>query len=205
MHLRRGNGEAMRMRRAIALIAALAVSTSSAVLPARAGVTPTSPSNACEREMAAAAQKYDVPLAVLYAVGLTESGQKSSLQPLAMNIAGKAYYASDLADALQKFTAAEAAGVALIDVGCMQIDQHYHGDQFPSVAAMFDPHANVDYGARLLGRLYVQEGSWTLAVARYHAGPGNEPAQKQYVCRVMANMVASGFGGWTDAARSFCA
>ena len=193
------------MRRAIALIAALAVSTFSLAATARAGSLPAAPSSACEREMAAAAAKYDVPLAVLYAVGLTESGQKSSLQPLAMNIAGKAYYASDLSDALQKFATAQADGAVLIDIGCMQIDEHYHGDQFPSVAAMFDPHANVDYGARLLGKLFVQEGSWTLAVARYHAGPGNEPAQKEYVCRVMANMVASGFGSWTEAAKSFCA
>jgi soluble lytic murein transglycosylase-like protein len=49
-----------------------------------------------------------------------------------------------------------------------------------------------------------QEGSWTLAAARYHAGPDNDPAQKQYVCEVIANMVASGFGTWTDSARTFC-
>jgi hypothetical protein len=50
-----------------------------------------------------------------------------------------------------------------------------------------------------------REGSWTLAVARYHAGPRNIPAQKRYVCAVIRNMVASGFGEWTDNARTFCA
>jgi soluble lytic murein transglycosylase-like protein len=43
-----------------------------------------------------------------------------------------------------------------------------------------------------------------MAVARYHAGPNNNPAQKRYVCRVMANMVATGFGNWTPDAKIFC-
>jgi hypothetical protein len=34
--------------------------------------------------------------------------------------------------------------------------------------------------------------------------PDNNPAQQQYVCRVIANMVASGFGAWTATARTFC-
>ena len=160
--------------------------------------------NACEGEMRQASAKYDVPLGVLYAVGLTESGRKDSLQPLAMNIAGEPYFATSLDDAVRRFDAAEAAGIKLIDIGCMQINHYFHGDQFPSVRRMFDPHANVDYAARFLTTLRSQEGSWTLAVARYHAGPNNNPAQKQYVCTVITNMVATGFGRWTDAARDFC-
>jgi hypothetical protein len=39
---------------------------------------------------------------------------------------------------------------------------------------------------------------------RYHAGADNDPAQKQYVCQVITNMVASGFGAWTANARAFC-
>ena len=37
--------------------------------------------NACEREMTRAAKRYDIPLGVLYAVGLTETGKRGSLQP----------------------------------------------------------------------------------------------------------------------------
>jgi soluble lytic murein transglycosylase-like protein len=69
---------------------------------------------------------------------------------------------------------------------------------------MFNPRENVEYAAQFLKDLRVKEGSWTLAAARYHAGPDNNPAQKQYVCAVMANMVASGFGKWTPSARAFC-
>jgi soluble lytic murein transglycosylase-like protein len=69
---------------------------------------------------------------------------------------------------------------------------------------MFDPRRNVDYAALFLKRLREREGSWTMAVARYHAGPNNNPAQKRYVCAVITNMVATGFGSWTENARSFC-
>ena len=179
------------------VIATLIAFTSSAAALAAAA-------NPCEGEMRAAAVKYEVPLGVLYAVGLTESGRKDSLQPLAMNIAGEAYFATSLDDAIQHFDAAEADGIKLIDIGCMQINHYFHGREFASLRRMFDPHANVDYAARFLKALRRQEGSWTLAVARYHAGPNNNPAQKQYVCTVITNMVATGFGAWTDAARDFC-
>ncbi|HZP19764.1 MAG TPA: transglycosylase SLT domain-containing protein [Bauldia sp.] len=154
--------------------------------------------------MRGASARYGVPLGVLYAVGLTESGRRSSLQPYAMNIEGKPYFAASAAEAIAKFAEAKKAGARLIDIGCMQINYHFHGAEFPSLQAMFDPHANVDYGARFLKALRARERDWTLAVARYHAGPNNDPAQRQYVCAVITNMVATGFGAWTSAARDFC-
>lgn len=35
--------------------------------------------------MQRAATKYDIPIGILYAVGLTETGHRDSLQPYAMN------------------------------------------------------------------------------------------------------------------------
>jgi soluble lytic murein transglycosylase-like protein len=160
--------------------------------------------NVCEREMTQAAKRYDVPLAVLYAVGMTETGRRGSLQPFALNLEGPSFFAANLSEALRRFEEARKSGAKLIDVGCMQINHHFHSSQFRSLEAMFDPHENVDYAARFLKELRAREGSWTLAAARYHAGPANNPAQKQYVCQVMTNMVASGFGAWTANARAFC-
>jgi soluble lytic murein transglycosylase-like protein len=154
--------------------------------------------------MAIAARAYDVPLGVLYAVGMTETGRKGSLQPYAMNIEGKSYFAAGLADALARFAEASKAGAKLIDVGCMQINYYYHSEHFQSVSAMFNPRQNVLYAAQFLQDLRKREGSWTMAVARYHAGPDNDPAQKRYVCLVITNLVASGFGAWTSHARDFC-
>lgn len=158
----------------------------------------------CEREMTRAARLHGVPLGVLYAVGLTETGRKGSLHPYALNVEGRAVFAENVQDAMGKFNAAKKQGARLIDMGCMQINHHYHGDKFVSPEAMLDPVRNVEYAARFLKELRAREPSWTLAVARYHAGPNNNPAQKRYVCRVISNMVATGFANWTDNARKFC-
>jgi soluble lytic murein transglycosylase-like protein len=161
-------------------------------------------SQLCEREMMRASAKYGVPLGMLYSVGLTETGRRGSLQPYAMNVEGRAVFANSAAEAVQYFEEARRAGAKLIDLGCMQINHHYHRDQFSSVESMLNPRDNVEYAARFLSELKARHETWTMAIARYHAGPDNDPAQKRYVCRVIANMVATGFGQWTPNARSFC-
>lgn len=160
--------------------------------------------NPCEGEILRAAERYGVPAGILYAVGLTETGRKGSLQPFALNIEGRAVFARDKAEAIRVFTEARSGGAKLIDLGCMQINHHYHRDRFTGVADMLDPRRNVDYAARFLAELKKRHASWSMAVARYHAGPDNDPAQKRYVCRVIHNMVATGFGRWTTNARAFC-
>jgi soluble lytic murein transglycosylase-like protein len=159
---------------------------------------------ACEREMTRAAAVSGVPLNVLYSVGLTETGVRGELGPYDMNVDGKAVASASLAEALRRFGEAKARGARLIDIGCMQINYRYHGSRFASLAAMFDPAQNVDYAASYLKTLKAREGSWTLAVARYNAGPGNAAAERLYVCAVIRNMVASGFGRWTASARALC-
>ena len=186
------------MRIPLVLLTAICISDPA---PARTAV----PAKLCEREMVRASRKYSVPLGMLYAVGLTETGQKGSLQPYALNVEGKAVYGIDKRGALEQFARARAAGAKLIDMGCMQINHYFHAEHFASLDEMLDPGKNVDYAARFLKQLRDREGSWTMAVARYHAGPNNNPAQKRYICRVMANMVATGFGEWTPTAQTFCA
>lgn len=158
----------------------------------------------CEREIVAAASKYGVPAGILYSVGLAETGRKGSLQPYALNIEGKAVFAGNEREALQQFQKARASGVKLIDLGCMQINHHFHGGEFSSPSEMLNPRRNVEYAARFLAELHARHETWTMAVARYHAGPNNDPAQKRYVCRVIANLVATGYGSWTSNARTFC-
>ena len=191
----------MRATRRKTLLASLAVSLcalAASISDASAAV------GSCEREILAAAAKYDIPAGILYSVGLTETGRKGSLQPYALNIEGKAYFGANREEALQTFEAARARGAKLIDLGCMQINHHFHGDQFSSPAEMFDPRKNVEYAASFLARLHARHETWTMAVARYHAGPNNDPAQKRYVCRVIANLVATGYGSWTANAKQFC-
>lgn len=160
--------------------------------------------NACESHILNAAARYDIPPAILYAVGLTETGRRGSLYPYALNIEGRSVFPRSAAEALIEFDLARNQGKKLIDLGCMQINHHYHGDQFRSPREMLDPEKNVDYAARFLKRLRGEHETWSMAVARYHAGPNNNPAQKRYICRVIANLVTTGFGRWTPQARNFC-
>jgi soluble lytic murein transglycosylase-like protein len=185
--------------RRLALIALTAAAISSATIAAA-----TAAANPCEPEILRAADRYGVPVGILYAVGLTETGKKGSLQPNALNIEGKAVFPRSEAEAVAAFEAARSEGKTLIDLGCMQINHRYHAAEFRSVRDMLDPRRNVDYAARFLVSLHSRHESWSMAVARYHAGPNNDPAQKRYVCRVIANMVATGFGRWTENARTFC-
>lgn len=160
--------------------------------------------NACEAEILRASTRYGIPLGILYAVGLTETGKKGTLQPNALNINGKAVFPKSRTEAMADVRQAQAQGVRLIDIGCMQINHHYHAEHFRDLNEFFDPRRNVDYAARFLVQLKGRHDTWSMAVARYHAGPDNDPAQKRYICRVIANMVATGFGKWTDQASAFC-
>ena len=189
----------MLLAKILRITLAAACISSAPVLPAFAAGA-----NACEAEILRAAERYGVPPGILYAVGLTETGNKGSLHPNALNIEGRAVFARSRQQALAEFETARRNGVKLIDLGCMQINHHYHANRFANVGQMLDPRRNVDYAARFLIELKQRHGSWSMAVARYHAGPNNDPAQKRYVCRVITNMVATGFGKWTPQARSFC-
>ncbi len=162
------------------------------------------PENACERHIIAAAQRYDIPVGVLFAVGLAETGRSGSLQPYALNVAGKAVFPSSRRAAIELFRRHYDQGERLIDIGCMQINYRYHEKKFAGLESMLNPGENVAYAARFLAELRRREGSWAMAVARYHAGPDNDAAQKRYICKVISNMVATGFGRWTSQAIQFC-
>jgi soluble lytic murein transglycosylase-like protein len=158
----------------------------------------------CEREMTRAAAKYQIPLGILYAVGLTETGGGGHLHAYALNLEGDSIYSLNREQAIARFHAARSSGKRLIDIGCMQINWYFHNGSFASTEEMFDPHKNVDYAARYLRELKASEGSWTLAVGRYNAGKNNNPAQKRYVCAVLARLAESGFGAWTPRSAAFC-
>ena len=158
----------------------------------------------CEQQMTRAARANDIPLQILYSVALTETGNRGALDPYDMNVDGRAVHSDSLDEALARFALERSRGAKLIDIGCMQVNHRWHGSHFRSVAEMFDPERNVQYAASYLKSLRREAGSWTLAVARYNAGPSNARAQRTYVCAVIANMVASGEGRWTPNARDFC-
>jgi hypothetical protein len=158
----------------------------------------------CERYLPGIAKSEGVPLGVLYAVGLTETGVRGSLHPYALNVEGTTIITRSAAEAMSAFASAKAQGKKLIDLGCMQVNYHYHGTHFASAAEMLEPQKNIVYAARLLKSLYDKNGSWASAVALYHASPRKPEEQHLYICTIIRNLVASGFGGWTPAAKAYC-
>lgn len=189
----------MSVKRLLAAIGLLAISVSGAIAAPgdlKLGI--------CEAEIARASAKFGVPLPILYAVGLTESGGSGTLQPLLVATKTVSYVGKNLPDAIRKFNEIRATGTELIDLGCLQANYYWHKAEFRSLEEMFDPRANVEQAARFLSELYKRHGSWVMAAARYNAGPKNTPAQQRYVCNVMRNLVRSGFGSWTPRAKDFC-
>jgi hypothetical protein len=81
-------------------------------------------------------------------------------------------------------TELRSAGIRVVDVGCVQVNLHYHEDAFPNAARALDPMANARYAARFLKRLHDELGDWPAAVAAYHS---RTPSRGQaYRDRVMA-------------------
>lgn len=122
---------------------------------------------------AAAARQTGVPLPVLRAIALAETGRKRGEAfrpwPWTINLAGKGLWFDSEASA-QRFASARAAeGARRIDIGCFQLNYGWHGEGFASIAAMFDPRANALYAARFLRSLYDELGDWSRAAGAYHS------------------------------------
>lgn len=137
--------------------AALTVAATLAAVPAQA--------NECRTEIAAAAERHNIPLSVALTVARVESAN----DPLAMNIAGWPARAHSVRDAVIAVHKLKSAGIQSIDVGCMQINLKHHPHAFSHMEDAFEPHSNVDYGVRFLKRLYEQKRSWGKAIASYHS------------------------------------
>lgn len=137
---------------------------------ARAG---SADAEACERAIVEGARRGGVPEKVLHAISLTETGRPDSGRlrpwPWAVNREGKGYWFSSREEALAFARASIAQGRHSFDVGCFQINFHWHGRNFPSVETMFDPDASAAYAARFLRELYEQRGSWPAAAGAYHS------------------------------------
>lgn len=127
----------------------------------------------CDEVAYLAAAKTGVPLSVLKAISLTETGRKSGRGfrpwPWTVNMEGKGLWFDSRDEARAYVDKEFARGARSFDVGCFQINYKWHGDAFASIEEMFDPVANALYAARLLGQLYAELGSWGKAAGAYHS------------------------------------
>lgn len=146
----------------------------------------------CDSAARAAASTHGVPLQVMLAITRVETGRASQgvLQPWpwAVNHSGQSHWFDSHSEAVAFVEDAVMAGQSNIDVGCFQLNMHWHGAEFASIAAMFDPVQNADYAARFLVQNHEGTGNWVDAVALYHsATPVHAAAYVERVEKVLAS------------------
>ena len=114
-----------------------------------------------------------VPLSVLTAISLNETGRKNGgafrAWPWTVNLEGKGYWFGSREEALDFARKSYERGARSFDTGCFQINYRWHGEHFRSIEEMFDPLANALYAARFLRTLYAEKGSWDGAAGAYHS------------------------------------
>jgi hypothetical protein len=149
--------------RAVAVVLALA-----ATGPAMAGVVPD-----CEAMATRIGAAEGLPPGLLPAISRIESGRRVGrvvrAWPWTLNHAGRGLYFETRQEALAYLRQTVAEGPRNIDVGCMQVNHYWHGENFPSVEVMLDPETNIRYAVRFLKELYASKGSWEAAVKHYHS------------------------------------
>jgi transglycosylase-like protein with SLT domain len=127
----------------------------------------------CQDAARYAASKTGVPVTILQAISLTETGRKKNGEfapwPWTVNMEGKGVWFDSRQAAFDYATKNFDRGARSFDVGCFQLNFRWHGKAFPSLEAMFDPNANAIYAAKYLLTLYAEMGNWESAVGAYHS------------------------------------
>ncbi|SIS65395.1 transglycosylase SLT domain-containing protein [Phaeovulum vinaykumarii] len=142
------------------------------LLPAAARAAPDLPA-ICERVAEMASAQTGVPVSVLKAISLTETGRRHNGAfrpwPWTVNMEGKGVWFDTEDDARAYVYKEYKRGARSFDVGCFQINFKWHGHEFSSIDEMFDPLKNALYAGRFLRDLYAETGSWTKAAGAYHS------------------------------------
>ena len=135
--------------------------------------TPSDPTGVCDQAAAAVAAETGVPLPVLRAITRTETGRTRSgffgPWPWTVNHAGRGLWFDRRDEALAYLASARREGARNFDVGCFQINFHWHGHVFASLADMLDPVQNAQYAAEFLTALHAEFGDWEKAAGAFHS------------------------------------
>lgn len=167
-------GAAGQGGRALGLLLIMALAQLALIRPAGAATEgEADPAAICDRAATLAAARTGVPISVLKAIALTETGRtrdgRARPWPWTVNMEGKGVWFDDRAAALAYATAHHDLGARSFDVGCFQINFKWHHDAFDSIDEMFEPAANALYAAGFLQQLYAETGDWELAAGAYHS------------------------------------
>ena len=103
----------------------------------------------CAEQAAARERAERIPPGLVHALALAESGRWSASDkstrpwPWTVTSGRDSFYLPSKDAAIAKVEALQASGRTNIDVGCMQINLHYHPDAFANLDEAFDPDTNV--------------------------------------------------------------
>ncbi|KDD44218.1 MAG: lytic transglycosylase [Gammaproteobacteria bacterium HGW-Gammaproteobacteria-9] len=130
-----------------------------------------------------AAQRADVPAAVLYAVALQESGTRLRGRlmpwPWTLNVAGKPYRYATRAEACAGLRQAlKRTSATRIDAGLGQVNLGYHAQRYAQPCELLDPYRNLAIAAEILREQHTPGEDWLLAIGRYHRPAGGAPAAR---------------------------
>jgi hypothetical protein len=143
------------------------------LLPAGRATASVEPAQICDRAAAVAARETGVPVEILQAISRVETGRRMGGRltpwPWTANFGGPGAWFASPEEALARVRRDLAAGATNIDVGCFQVNIRWHGKEFPSLEAMFDPETNARYAARYLLELRAEQGDWPAAIGAYHS------------------------------------
>jgi len=144
-------------------------------LPLRAEVSADEDaiSSICDAVSATAARAQNMPSDALYAITLSETGRTRGSGfrpwPWTVNMEGHGFWFDTREEAYAYVMERYNAGARSFDVGCFQLNYKWHGMNFESIEAMFDPMTNATYAAQLLSGLHDEFGDWTKAAGAYHS------------------------------------
>lgn len=133
------------------------------------------PSALCDAAAKHASDQTGVPLDVLRAISIVETGRPSpdgfGLQawPWAFNHAGEGQWFDTPDEAMHEAAILIDQGVRNIDLGCFQLNLRWHSKAFSGLDAMFDPDQNAVYAAEFLKNQYEKSGNWSDAAGAYHS------------------------------------
>lgn len=94
---------------------------------------------------------------------------ESSDMPWVIGVEGVSHRFYKKEDAIKKIKELRAQNIKNFDVGCMQINHHFHRKEFASLEDMMHPVYNIRYAARLIKAFYHETKSWDKAIAYYNS------------------------------------
>lgn len=162
----------------------------------------------CEWAARQAAEEMGVPIDIMGALTLTETGRRmeGAVRPWAWsaNAEGEGTWFDDPQSAIAFAQDRVDQGRTNVDIGCFQLNYRWHGENFASVTQMFDPLENARYAANFVSQLHAQTGDWRRAAGAFHSR--TQVHADRYLQRfdtLRAMLRERGFQGMTDGPETY--